>query len=87
MQSSKPACAHDLRKFGQIKQNKKVIDQHAAESWPYRPFYSNQDMQRPAVRIGPDILIDLTHALECGVKLHRALYQAAHHQGLQATTG
>jgi len=69
----------------QIKQNKKVIDQHAAESWPYQPFYINQDVQRPAVRIGPDILIDLTYAFECGVRLHGALYQAAHHQGLQAS--
>ncbi len=70
-----------------VKQSKKVLDQHAAESWSYQPFYIDQDMQRPAVRIGPDILIDLTHALECGVKLHRALYQATHQQGLQATTG
>ena len=69
-----------------VKQKKKVIDQHAAESWPYEPFYINEDLQRPAVRIGPHILIDLTHALECGVKLHRALFQAAQHQGLQATT-
>lgn len=69
-----------------VKQGKKVIDQYAAESWPYEPFYIDQDMQRPAVRIGPDILIELTHAVECGVTLHRALYQAAHHQGLQATT-
>jgi hypothetical protein len=67
------------------KRRQRAVDQSRAEQWNFEPHFIGHDTQRPAVRLGNEIFIDLTLAVEAAARLQRSLYRAASIQGVTAS--
>jgi hypothetical protein len=66
-----------------VGRTKRTIDQAAAEEWAYVPDFINGDRERPVVKVGSQITIDLSDACAEAAALGNALYAAAYLQGVQ----